>query len=217
MNEHREGAEWNPLVDVQENDSAIFISFHVPDAVDADNVHAVYEKGNLEITVPKSFRSQLHAVATAAMQRLAEAMAPVSVVPTPVQVLQAQRNAAAREGMLQEFGAFTSSDLGERAGSKATNKVALAHRWKTDGRIFSVQYRGTNYFPGFQFDEEGQPLPVMTEILQVLGTVRAPWEIALWFTGADGWLGGQRPVDLLVTAPERVLEAAKHEAAERVF
>ncbi|HYI13378.1 MAG TPA: hypothetical protein VEK57_30300 [Thermoanaerobaculia bacterium] len=217
MNEHREGAEWNPLVDVQENDSAIFIRFDVPDAVDAENVHAVYEKGNLEITVPKSFRSQLQAVATAAMQRLAEAMAPESVVPTPVQVLQAQRNAAAREEMLQEFGAFTSSNLAERAGSKAANKVALAHRWKTDGRIFSVTYRGTNYFPGFQFDEEGQPLAVMAELLRILAPARAPWEIALWFTGADGWLGGKRPVDLLLSAPERVVEAAKHEAAERVF
>src|SRR5215212_476181 len=170
--DRRSGAEWTPVVDVQENDSAIFISFDVRDAVEAENVHAVYEKGNLEITVPKSFRSQLYAVATATMQRLAEAMAPVSVVPSPVQVLQAQRNAAAREGMLQEFGAFTSSDLGERAGSKAANKVALAHRWKTDGRIFSVQYRGTNYFPGFQFDEDGQPLPVMAEILPVLGAAR---------------------------------------------
>src|SRR5215210_1380633 len=90
--DRRIGAEWTPLVDVQENDSAIFIRFDVPDAVDAENVHAVYQKGNLEIIVPKSFRSQLHAVATAAMQRLADAMAPVSVVPTPVQVLQAQRN-----------------------------------------------------------------------------------------------------------------------------
>lgn len=151
------------------------------------------------------------------MQRMIESMIPAGTVPPPAMVLQARRNAEARVQLLQEFGAFTSTDIGEVAGSKATNRAALAHRWKSDGRIFSVVHQGTTYFPGFQFTAEGQPLPVIAEILSILASVRPGWQLALWFTGSDGWLGGQRPVDLLLTSPDAVVEAARHEAEELVF
>jgi hypothetical protein len=35
------------------------------------------------------------------------------------------------------------------------------------------------------------------------------WETALWFTTASGWLGDQRPVDLLTREREQVVEAAR--------
>lgn len=150
-------------------------------------------------------------------QRMIVSMIPESTVPLPAQVLQARRNAEARESLLQEFGAMTSSDIGNVAGSKASNRAALAHKWKSDRRIFSVVHGNVTYFPGFQFTSEGQPLPVISEILAILGEIRREWELALWFTGSNGWLRGARPVDLLLKAPERVIEAARHEAEERVF
>jgi small subunit ribosomal protein S3 len=153
----------------------------------------------------------------AEMQRMIASMIPPSTVPLPAQVLQARRNAEARESLLREFGALKSTDIGEVAGSKATNRAALAHKWKSDHRIFSVTHGNGTYFPGFQFTGEGQPLRVIADILAILGPVRTDWELALWFTRSNGWLGGQRPVDLLLKLPEQIVEAARHEAEDRVF
>jgi small subunit ribosomal protein S5 len=151
------------------------------------------------------------------MRRMIEAMTPPNPVPLPPQVLQALRNATARDEVLREFGAFTSADVGKMAGSKSPNRAALAHRWKSDGRIFSVLHNGANYFPGFQFSREGQPLPVIAEVLKILGHVLSPWELAIWFWKNNGVLGGERAVDLLTSAPGRVIDAAKEETEELVF
>ncbi len=151
------------------------------------------------------------------MQRLIETMTPAAAVPLPPQVLQAQRNAAARHLLITEFGGLTSADIGQVAGSKSSNRAALAHRWKSDGRIFAVMHQGTPTFPGFQFSPEGQPLPVIASLLAILGDTHSGWELALWFLGSNGWLDGQRPVDLLLTEPDRVIAAAKHEAEAFVF
>jgi DNA-directed RNA polymerase specialized sigma24 family protein len=151
------------------------------------------------------------------MDHLIKAMTPAAAVPLPPQVLQAQRNASARHLLVTEFGGLTSADIGELAGSKASNRAALAHRWKSDGRIFAVTHQGTPTFPGFQFSPEGQPLPVIAELLAILGASHSGWELALWFIGSNGWLARRRPVDLLLTEPDRVIAAAKHEAEALVF
>jgi hypothetical protein len=84
-------------------------------------------------------------------------------------------------------------------------------------RVFSVRYRGAEVFPGFQFDEQGRPLPVIAEILAVMRSLSG-WEIALWFTGGNVWLEDEdRPVDRLRIEPDAVIEAARHEVAELVF
>lgn len=153
----------------------------------------------------------------AQMERLIASMMPATAVPLPAYVLQARRNAAARDALLREFGAMTSADIGELAGSKSPNRAALAHRWKSDGRIFAVPHQGANYFPGFQFTEEGQPIDAIEEVLHLLGGRLAPWELALWFTRNNGWLAGRRPVDLLRGEPDLVIAAAQLEAQERVF
>jgi hypothetical protein len=151
------------------------------------------------------------------MESMIESMSTSCSVPTPAAVLQARRNAEARDTLLQEFGAFTSAELAELAGSKAKNKAALAHRWRQEGRIFSVLHHGDAYFPGFQFDAEGRPREVVARVIEALGPESSDWELALWLTSPCGWLGGARPVDLLEGDPQSVAEAARREAAELVF
>jgi hypothetical protein len=158
-------------------------------------------------------RSQMHEQ----MQQLIAAMMPAATVPLPPYVLQARRNAVARDALLREFGAMTSAQVGENAGSQSPNRASLAHRWKSDRRIFAVSHQGSQYFPGFQFTNEGQPLGVIGDVLGVLGAKLAPWELALWFTRNNGWLAGRRPVDLLLEDPGSVVTAAEREAEERVF
>jgi hypothetical protein len=149
-------------------------------------------------------------------ERLIESMLPASV-PSAVTVLQARRNALARDQVFQEFGGLSSAEVADLAGSRAANKAALAHRWRQEGRIFSVPHRGVSYFPGFQLDDQGQPVPAVAEVVSRLGGRTTEWGIALWFTASNGWLGGRRPVDLLREDPQAVVNAAGHEIADLVF
>lgn len=149
-------------------------------------------------------------------ERLIESMLPPTV-PSTARVLQARRNALAREALLQDFGALTSAEVADLAGSRASNKAALANRWKQEGRIFPVTHHGQTLFPSYQFDAEGQPRPAVAEVLSTLGQQSRDWELAIWFISSSGWLGGRRPVDLLDSDPEAVIQAARHEAFDLVF
>lgn len=150
--------------------------------------------------------------------RLAGLMAPESDVPTPGQALQAQRNAQARAELLFEFGAFSSESLGELR-SSAKNKHALANRWRNEGKIFAVEQRGMRLYPGFQFDSDSwSPKPIVGNVLSALPTKgMSSWEIALWWTAANGWLGSQRPVDLIDSDEKAILSAARHLAEPSPF
>src|SRR5262249_20775137 len=118
------------------------------------------------------------------------------------EISQLRRNAEARRAFLAEFGTLTSKEVAELAGSRATNRAALANRWKAEGGIFAVETGGQTLFPAFQFSEDdGQPRPVIAEVLAALGREYSGWQTALWFSGRNGWLGAQRPVDLLRSAP----------------
>ncbi len=132
--------------------------------------------------------------------------------PSAAEVMQLRRNAEARRAFLAEFGALTSKQVAELVGSRASNRAALANRWKAQGRIFAVEAGGQSLFPAFQFAEDGQAKPVVAEVLAAFGPRAAGWQTALWFTSANGWLGAKRPVDLLRSAPEAVAAAARQEA-----
>jgi hypothetical protein len=129
---------------------------------------------------------------------LIERMLPEAPVPTPAQALQAQRNSEARWSLMQEFGAYTSEEIAEHR-SRAKNKHALANRWRSEGRVFSVDFHGQRLFPGFQLDLETlAPKRVVAAALAELPREEmSEWEVALWWTSPNGWLGGARPVDVM--------------------
>lgn len=132
--------------------------------------------------------------------------------PSGAEIAQLRRNAEARKAFFAEFGALTSKQIAELVGSRATNRAALANRWKAQGRIFAVEAGGPSLYPAFQFGEDCQARPVVAEVLAAFGPRNSGWQTALWFTGANGWLGARRPVDLLESAPEEVAAAAHREA-----
>lgn len=51
-------------------------------------------------------------------------------------------------------------------------------------------------------------------MIGVFGEGISDWGLALWFTADNGWLEDLRPVDLLKTEPERVVQAAEREVEE---
>jgi hypothetical protein len=153
---------------------------------------------------------------SAPMHTLIDSMLPdrPPQVPSQAKVLQARRNAEARLELLREFGYLTAEQIAEGR-SKAANRSALAGRWRKEGRIIGVEWKGRNLFPGFQFDEQGAPLPAVADVLGALPRDRmSDWEVALWFTAANGWLSGARPVDLLTADKAAAIAGAAAQLAE---
>ena len=133
---------------------------------------------------------------------------------SPAILEQVQRNAEAQAELADEFGLLSSSDVAKLAGSIASNRAATANRWSSARRVFTVDVEGSQRFPGLQFDENGRPLPVIADVLAAVGDRLTGWELALWFTSSNDWLGELRPVDVLDSDPELVVEAAARLADE---
>jgi len=144
------------------------------------------------------------------MERLIEAAMPaLSDRPPPAALEQARRNAELRADFLQRYEVLDTEKVHKLYGSKADNKAALAGRWRGDGKIFGIDLQGRTVYPAFQFDASGKPKPIIAKVLRVLGGKPGPWQIAIWFTSANGWLDGRCPVDVMDTDPDAVIEAAR--------
>jgi hypothetical protein len=80
--------------------------------------------------------------------------------------------------------------------------------------MFYVMWHRKPLFPKYQFDVEGRPRPIIEKILLLLSPYRSRWDIALWCSASNGWLGGRRPEELLEIEPASVLRAAEQDVAE---
>ena len=150
-------------------------------------------------------------------ERLIDAMFVPGSTASPAAARQAQRNATARQALIDEFGLYDTDDVADLSGSIASNRSATASRWLANRRIFAVNHRGARLYPTFQFGTDGQPRKVIAGVLAAFEPYGLDgWETALWFTTASGWLDDQRPVDLLTREPERVVAAAEHAFEELV-
>lgn len=118
-------------------------------------------------------------------------------------------NAELRADFFDRETLFTSTDIHEISHQGGKNKSMPASRWKTDGRIFAVSFRGQDFFPKFQF-REGVPHPAMKKILSALPAEMTSWQTAFWFTSENGWLNGSRPCDAIDDI-EAVCRAARME------
>lgn len=89
-------------------------------------------------------------------------------------------------------------------------------QWRTEARILAVHHEGLDFYPAFQFDESGQPWPIIAELLTILrsGDIeRTDWDNVLWFVCGTGWLDGQTPAGCMHSAPDAVRLAAEQEVA----
>jgi hypothetical protein len=124
----------------------------------------------------------------------------------------ASDNLELRDRFIAEVAQHTSAEIGAQAGLKTKNPYATAARWKKAGDIFSVQHRGKEYFPAFQF-REGRPHPTVKKALAALPARLSSWQRAFWFVSTNGWLGDKAPVDLL-DDPQAIVAAAEREGEE---
>jgi hypothetical protein len=124
----------------------------------------------------------------------------------------------ARESAVKEFGLLRSEDLARAIHSTAENVSLVASKWRRKGEIFAVNYGGKPGYFAFQFDPvTGRPKSIITQVIQTFPPHTDGWRLALWLTSANPRLGHRRPVDLLDSDPEQVIEAAKGESRVELF
>jgi hypothetical protein len=184
-------------------------------------VHSAARSPVVEAVMPMLDRLLSEKTAEVRKQKLEELVDFITsqmVVPSAVDVRMAQRIAARHARVLNEFGYVTAEQLADANQSRAANRNARADNWKKRRQVFAVRHRDESgrpreVFPLFQF-EDHKPIKAVQAVLEALGEHKAPWKLALWFTSNNGCLPGQgRPVDLLESAPEAVVQAAQHDAA----
>ena len=134
-------------------------------------------------------------------------------IPTPlpkkgdVYLRIARKNAEMRATYLQTTELYTAEDIWEQAAKKPTNPSEPSTKWKREGRVFAIQDGGKDLFPAFQF-ADGEPLPIIQKILEVLPDYLSPWQTAFWFESGNGWLGGKTPRECLKNE-SKVIDAAE--------
>lgn len=76
--------------------------------------------------------------------------------------------------------------------------------WEAQGKIFGVVYDGRKHYAAYQFDREGNPVPVMQEILWNMRGID-PWAIAAWFEFPNSWISTQSTA----TSPKEALDTSE--------
>jgi hypothetical protein len=153
------------------------------------------------------------------LEEMVDFMATRMLVPSPVELEMAQRLARRHARILNEFGHFTAEQLADANGSQAGSRSALADNWRKRRQVFAVPHpdktaRQRDIYPAFQF-ADGKPIKAVQRVLEAFDGRKSPWKLALWFTSNHGALPrSARPVDLLVDAPDAVVNAARRDAEE---
>ena len=116
-------------------------------------------------------------------------------------------NAELRKRYLQEVPTYTAAKIHELMhGARRKNPSEPASRWRHEKRVFAVPDGRVQRYPSFQF-ADGNPRPVIKEVLKRLPDDMAPWQIAFWFRSGNGWLDGKSPDEALADK-NAVLNAA---------
>lgn len=149
------------------------------------------------------------------LERLAEMLVP-RTPPSPRLLKEAAMLVRARKAVLESGDWLTAAEVAQLAGLSPRNPSAQPNKWKKQGQIFAIHHNGVDYFPGYGLDGEAgfRPVKAMSRIIEAFAGHKDGWGMAYWFRSDNSFLGGKRPQDLLATAPERVIEAARDEVLE---
>lgn len=87
--------------------------------------------------------------------------------------------------------------------------TATLRRWKSEGLIFSVRWRGGDLYPAFQFGPCDLPWRGVKSILRSVPQDARGWPLLSWFEARNVLLDRRKPSHVLKTRSDRVLEAAQ--------
>ncbi len=149
------------------------------------------------------------------LERLAEVLVPRAPV-SPRLIKEAAMWVQARRAVLDSGDWLTAVQIAELADLSRVNPSAQPNKWKRQGAIFAIHHNGVDYFPGFGLDPGSQfrPVKALAKVIEAFGGHKDGWGMAYWFQSDNGFLGGQRPQDLLASEPDRVIEAARDEVQD---
>ena len=119
----------------------------------------------------------------------------------------------ARKAVLESGDWLSAAELTQLAQLSTANPSSQPNKWKKAGRIFAIHHNGVDYFPGYGLDkdEDFRPLKALSQVIEVFDGHKNGWGMAFWFMSVNSFLGGKRPQDLLVSQPEKVIDAARDE------
>ena len=145
-----------------------------------------------------------------AVEKIINALLPEVAIPDAV-LAQARMTVDAKSTILNSGDLVPAGEIAKLAGYSANNPSAQPNRWKREGAIFAIHYKGTDYFPLYALDpdENYRPYKALAEVLRIFGETKDSWGLAFWFSGLNSFLDDERPQDLLATHPEQVIAAAK--------
>lgn len=128
--------------------------------------------------------------------------------------IERQMIVRARQQVMSVTSWLTHAEFARLNGVSPPDVAVQLRVWKEAKMIFSVLHEDVELFPVYAFgDDRLQPLGGLQAILMLLTGKKDDWGMAYWFAGANGYLGGKRPQDVLRTNPDEVLLAAKDELA----
>jgi len=128
--------------------------------------------------------------------------------------MQSDAQKAVMDAGAEAGGWLSATEVAKVAGLSATNPSAQPNKWKRERRIFAINSEGVDLFPAYGLDPKNsyRPRAGLKPILDIFGETKDAWGLAYWFAAVNGFLGGKRPQDVLLTDPDRVAAAAADEA-----
>ncbi len=147
------------------------------------------------------------------MLRAAVALGPalrsvdVGFSPQMARAVQAQESFYDR--IAQQFGLLTARETGEQMGSTSNRPDNHAIHARKQGRLVALQRGNRLLFPAWQFDPDGQPLPVVKDLVDLAARhARSERGIVEWVSAPSAFFDGSAPAALLADDPDAILEGA---------
>lgn len=114
--------------------------------------------------------------------------------------------------LFKEVGLWRDSEsVGRALKPMADDPKAVGSKARLNEQVFAA-WDGTNFrYPSFQFDSDGEPLPMTAQLIAVLprdANGKVGHDAVLWVFSPDAALDGETPATVFPREPSRVVSLA---------
>lgn len=126
--------------------------------------------------------------------------------------IETSKRQESRKAILSGTTWLTAHEIAKLAGRKIEAVEEDLADWEDQQAIFSIHHEHLTQYPDYLLDPGTgfYPYPDSAQLIRVLfQTRKTNWQLASWFEGVNGRLGGIAPKDLMASDTARVLEVAR--------